>query len=84
MWISPQEMYINNTDGNYEISDFGRVLTILQAESENEGKYTCEQSGKNESVFLNVTCKICVKFLWKIDNYLIHFMYNKKEKEKKS
>lgn len=54
-------MNIDNADGKYEISDFGRVLTILRAESENEGKYTCKHSGKNETVFLNVTCKIFVK-----------------------
>lgn len=54
-------MNIDNADGKYEISDFGRVLTILRAELENEGKYTCKHSGKNETVFLNVTCKISVK-----------------------
>lgn len=54
-------MNIDNAEGKYEISDFGRVLTILRAESENEGKYTCKHSGKNETVFLNVTCKIFVK-----------------------
>lgn len=54
-------MNIDNADGKYEISDFGRVLTILRAESENEGKYTCKHSGKNETVFLNVTCKVFVK-----------------------
>lgn len=54
-------MNIDNADGKYEISDFGRVLTILRAESENEGKYTCKHSGKTETVFLNVTCKIFVK-----------------------
>lgn len=53
-------MNINDADGKYEISDFGRVLTILRAESENEGKYTCKHSGKNETVFLNVTCKIYI------------------------
>lgn len=53
-------MNIDNADGKYEISDFGRVLTILRAESENEGKYTCKHSGKNETVFLNVTCKIYI------------------------
>lgn len=54
-------MNIDNADSKYEISDFGRVLTILRAESENEGKYTCKHSGKNETVFLNVTCKVFVK-----------------------
>lgn len=54
-------MNIDNADGKYEISDFGRVLTILRAESENEGKYTCKHSGKNETVFFNVTCKVFVK-----------------------
>lgn len=53
-------MNIDNADGKYEISDFGRVLTILRAELENEGKYTCKHSGKNETVFLNVTCKIYI------------------------
>lgn len=68
MWISPQKMYINNTHGKYEISDFGRVLTILKAKSEYEGVYSCKHSGKNKTVFLNVTCKIFVKI------YIFYFV----------
>lgn len=65
-------MYIDNTNDKYEVSDFGRVLTILRAESEYEGIYTCKQSGENESVYLNVTCKIFVKLniFILLENYL--------------
>lgn len=54
-------MNIDNVDGKYEISDFGRVFIILWVELENEGKYICKYLGKNEIVFLNVICKIFVK-----------------------
>lgn len=53
-WISPQNKIINNAS-KYEISNFGRVLTIFQAEQENEGTYTCKGGGRNGSVFFNVT-----------------------------
>lgn len=54
-------MNIDNVEGKYEISDFGRVFIILWVELENEGKYICKYLGKNEIVFLNVICKIFVK-----------------------
>lgn len=54
-------MIIKDTPGKYEISDYGRVLTILQAEPSYEGNYFCKGKGKTESgnqnVYLNVTCK---------------------------
>nr|XP_022339989.1 contactin-3-like isoform X2 [Crassostrea virginica]XP_022340078.1 contactin-3-like isoform X2 [Crassostrea virginica]XP_022340171.1 contactin-3-like isoform X2 [Crassostrea virginica] len=60
-WISPDNLIIKNTPGKYEISDFGRVLTILQAEPNYEGNYFCKGKGKGKTesgpqrVFLNVT-----------------------------
>lgn len=68
-WTSPQETIIKNIPSKYEISDFGRVLTILQSTPENEGFYICLGKAKTESrpqnVSLNVTCKIfCHIFLW--------------------
>lgn len=60
-WISPKSQVIKNTPGRYEISDFGRVLTIPRAEADFEGFYFCKGKGKTHSeihsVFLNVTCK---------------------------
>ena len=58
-WISPTNKTIKDTPGKYEISDFGRVLTILQAEPEFDGDYICKGKGKESdacSVFFNVTC----------------------------
>ncbi|XP_078333636.1 neurofascin-like [Crassostrea virginica] len=58
-WISPKSQVIKNTPGRYEISDFGRVLTIPRAEADFEGFYFCKGKGKTHSeihsVFLNVT-----------------------------
>ncbi|XP_065941031.1 neural cell adhesion molecule L1-like [Magallana gigas] len=58
-WTSPQQTIIKNTPSKYEISDFGRVLTILQSNPENEGFYICLGKAKTESrpqnVSLNVT-----------------------------
>jgi len=58
-WIAPDNMIIKDTPGKYEISDYGRVLTILQAEPSYEGYYICKGKGKTESgnqrVYLNVT-----------------------------
>lgn len=60
IWISPKQTIISNTVGKYEISDFSRVLTIWEAKPTDEGVYTCKGSRGNESVFLNVTCKIFI------------------------
>lgn len=61
-WTSPQQTIIKTTPSKYEISDSGRVLTILQSHPENEGFYICLGKAKTESrpqnVSLNVTCKI--------------------------
>eukprot|EP00105_Crassostrea_gigas_P041624 XP_019925772.1 PREDICTED: contactin-1 [Crassostrea gigas] len=50
---------IKNTTGKYIISDFGRVLTIINAKPDNEGFYSCTGNGTTNSlsqrVFLNVT-----------------------------
>nr|XP_022337747.1 neural cell adhesion molecule L1-like isoform X1 [Crassostrea virginica] len=58
-WISPQNQTIKETLGKYEIRDFGRELTILHAESEDEGYYFCKGKVKSkflqEKVFFNVT-----------------------------
>lgn len=58
-WISPAKEVIKDTPGKYEISDFGRVLTILQAEPNYEGRYLCKGKGQTESapqtVLFNVT-----------------------------
>ncbi|XP_052685224.1 neural cell adhesion molecule L1-like [Crassostrea angulata] len=58
-WTSPQETIIKNIPSKYEISDFGRVLTILQSTPENEGFYICLGKAKTESrpqiVSFNVT-----------------------------
>lgn len=58
-WSSPGQTIIKNTPGIYEISDFGRELTILQSSLEYEGLYKCKGKAKTESlpqnVFLNVT-----------------------------
>lgn len=59
-WTDPQLAIIKNTPGKHEISDFGRELTILHVEPDDEGVYSCKGKGKTESsrrVFLNVTCK---------------------------
>lgn len=60
-WTDPQLAIIKNTPGKHEISDFGRELTILHVEPDDEGVYSCKGKGKPESspqrVFLNVTCK---------------------------
>lgn len=67
IWISPTKEVINDTEDKYAISDFGRVLTILQAEPEYEGFYICKGKGKVESgpqrVFFNVTCKFFVIYV---------------------
>ena len=73
-WISPTNKTIKDTSGKYEISDFGRVLTILQAEPEFEGDYTCKGKGKESdacSVFLNVTCTF-QEILHKNNKQIIH------------
>lgn len=53
---------IKNTTGKYIISDFGRVLTIINAKPDNEGFYSCTGNGTTNSlsqrVFLNVTCTL--------------------------
>uniref|UniRef100_A0A8W8NA32 Ig-like domain-containing protein n=1 Tax=Magallana gigas TaxID=29159 RepID=A0A8W8NA32_MAGGI len=57
-WTDPQLAIIKNTPGKHEISDFGRKLTILHVEPDDEGVYSCKGKGKTESsqrVFLNVT-----------------------------
>ncbi|XP_065940111.1 neural cell adhesion molecule L1-like isoform X3 [Magallana gigas] len=50
---------IKNVTGKYIISDFGRVLTIINAKPDNEGFYSCTGNGTTNSlsqrVFLNVT-----------------------------
>lgn len=45
-WKSPTKEVIKDTNDKDAISDFGRVLTILQAEPEYEGFYICK--GKRE------------------------------------
>nr|XP_011419232.2 contactin-1 isoform X2 [Crassostrea gigas] len=59
-WMSlGKNTTIKNTTGKYIISDFGRVLTIINAKPDNEGVYSCTGNGTTNSlsrrVFLNVT-----------------------------
>eukprot|EP00105_Crassostrea_gigas_P005580 XP_011419232.1 PREDICTED: contactin-1-like isoform X1 [Crassostrea gigas] len=59
-WMSlGKNTTIKNTTGKYIISDFGRVLTIINAKPDNEGVYSCTGNGTTHSpslrVFLNVT-----------------------------
>ncbi|XP_055998427.1 contactin-3-like isoform X2 [Ostrea edulis] len=56
-WVSPDKQVIKNSF-KYEISDYGRILKIKDAEQTDEGFYLCNGKGKTESsqrVFLNVT-----------------------------
>lgn len=79
-WISPTNKTIKGTPGKYEISDFGRVLTILQAEPELEGEYICKAKGKEPdacSVFLNVTCTF-QEILHKNNKQIIYYFSKKK------
>lgn len=62
-WMSlGKNTTIKNTTGKYIISDFGRVLTIINAKPDNEGVYSCTGNGTTNSlsrrVFLNVTCTL--------------------------
>nr|XP_034301542.1 contactin-3-like isoform X1 [Crassostrea gigas] len=58
-WVSPQKTVIRNTLNKYDITDFGRVLTIMKAEQKDEGVYYCKGKGKTgfseQRVNFNVT-----------------------------
>lgn len=68
-WVSPQKTVIRNTSNKYDITDFGRVLTIMKAEQKDEGVYYCKGKGKTgfseQRVNFNVTCRIFLPFLKK-------------------
>lgn len=68
-WISPQKTVIRNTSNKYDITDFGRVLTIMKPEQKDEGVYYCKGKGKTgfseQRVNFNVTCRIFLPFLKK-------------------
>lgn len=77
-WVSPQKTVIRNTSNKYDITDFGRVLTIMKAEQKDEGVYYCKGKGKTgfseQRVNFNVTCRIFLPFLKKkickvLENY---------------
>lgn len=66
-WVSPQKTVIRNTSNKYDITDFGRVLTIMKAEQKDEGVYYCKGKGKTgfseQRVNFNVTCRTFLPFL---------------------
>lgn len=68
-WVSPQKTVIRNTLNKYDITDFGRVLTIMKAEQKDEWVYYCKGKGKTgfseQRVNFNVTCRIFLPFLKK-------------------
>lgn len=59
-----KNIIIKNIIGKYIISDFGRVLIIINVKLDNEGVYLCIGNGMINFFFLRVFLNVICMLMW--------------------